>query len=182
MMVYDYNILLKVIKEAKTNKIIAENERTANKKNKLIKLEQELELSGLLDDWDDLKRTCREMEIRIMPYGGWDEAKQGTLMEDYEYFRDNGMFSKCMSSGSHWRDMFGFSYIDKELEWATTHATHSILFNGFENEDVEIDTKIELIELFMKRYEEYRTIQLQRIYTKLGQTFEEIEKIKQLSL
>ena len=87
MMVYDYNILLKVIKEAKTNKIIAENERTANKKNKLIKLEQELELSGLLDDWDDLKRTCREMEIRIMPYGGWDEAKQGTLMEDYEYFR-----------------------------------------------------------------------------------------------
>lgn len=32
MMVYDYNILLKVIKEAKTNKIIAENERTANKK------------------------------------------------------------------------------------------------------------------------------------------------------
>ena len=86
-----------------------------------------------------------------------------------------------MSSGSHWRDMFGFSYINKELKWATTHATYSILFNGFENEDVEIDTKIELIELFMKRYEEYRTIQLQRIYTKLGQTFEEIEKIKQLS-
>lgn len=177
MTVYDYSNLLKAVRNAKTDKAIAENERTVSKKNILVKLEAELKSSGLLDDWYDLKRLCRETEIRIMPYGGWDEIKYGALMEDYEYFRDNGMFSQCMSSGSHWCDMFGFSYKDREFKWRITHSTNSTLFNGFENEYTEIDTKIKLIQLFMKRYEEYRAIQLQRIYTKLGKTFEEIEEI-----
>ena len=176
-MVYDYSSLLKVIRETKKNKIIAENERTASKKNMLVKMETELKSSGLLDDWYDLKRTCRELEIRIMPYGGWDESRKGLLMEDYEYFCDNGMFAQCMSSGSYWCDMFGFSYKDREFKWKITHNTSSTLFNGFENEDHEIDTKIKLIQLFMKRYEEYREIQLQRIYMKLGKTIEETVKI-----
>lgn len=177
MMVYDYSSLLKAVREAKTNKVIAENERTTSKKNMLAKMENELKSSGLLDDWYDLKRTCRELGIRIMPYGGWDESRQGSLMKDCEYFCDNGMFAQCMSSGSHWCDMFGFSYKDREFKWKITHDTSSTLFNGFENEDMEIDTKIKLIQLFMKRYEEYRTVQLQRIYTKLGKTIEETVKI-----
>ena len=37
---------------------------------------------------------------------------------------------------------------------------------------------IKLIELFMKRYEEYRSVQLQRVYTKMGQTMEETMAIK----
>lgn len=177
MTVYDYSNLLKAVNEVKTNKAIAENERITNKKNLLVKMETELKLSGLLDDWYGLKRLCRETEIRIMPYGGWDEVKQGVLMEDYEYFCDNGMFSQCMSSGSHWCDMFGFSYKDREFKWKVTHGTSSTFFNGFENENMEIDTKIKLIQLFMKRYEEYRAVQLQRIYTKLGKTIEETVKI-----
>lgn len=177
MMIYDYSSLLKAVREAKTNKVIAENERTASKKNILAKMENELKSSGLLDDWYDLKRTCRELGIRIMPYGGWDEAKQGVLMEDCEYFCDNGMFARNMSSGSHWCDMFGFSYKDREFKWKIIHDTNSTLFNGFDNEDTEIDTKIRLIQLFIKRYEEYRLIQLQRIYTKLGKTIEETVKI-----
>lgn len=177
MMIYDYSSLLKAVREAKTNKVIVENERTASKKNILAKMENELKSSGLLDDWYDLKRTCGELGIRIMPYGRWDEAKQGVLMEDYEYFCDNGMFARNMSSGSHWCDMFGFSYKDREFKWKTTHVTNSKLFNGFDNEDTEIETKIKLIQVFMKRYEEYRTVQLQRIYTKLGKTIEETVKI-----
>ena len=90
MMLYDYRSLLKAVREVKVNKIIAENERTASKKNILAKMENELKSSGLLDDWYDLKKTCREMKIRIMPYGGWDESKQGLLMKDCEYFCDNG--------------------------------------------------------------------------------------------
>lgn len=178
MMIYNYNNLLEMVREIKVNKSIAENERTMNKKNKLVKLESELKSSGILDDWYDLKRICREFSIRIMPYGGWDEVKQGALMEDYDYFQDNGTFSEIMSSGSHWCDRFGFSYKDREFRWKILHATSSTLFNDFPNEDAEIDTKIRLIEIFMERYEEYRDIQLQRLYTKMGQTMEEIIEIK----
>lgn len=178
MMLYNYDNLLNAVREIKTNKTIAENERTMNKRNKLLRLENELKSSGILDDWYDLKRTCRELNVRIMPYGGWDETRQGVLMEDYEYFQDNGTFSQCMSSGSHWSDYFGFSYKDREFRWKILHTTSSTLFNGFSNEDAEIDTKIRLLEIFMARYEEYRDIQLQRIYTKMGKTMEEIIEIK----
>lgn len=178
MMLYNYDNLLNAVREIKTNKTIAENERTMNKRNKLLRLENELKSSGILDDWYDLKRTCRELSIRIMPYGGWDESQLGPLMEDYEYFEDNGTFSKCMSSGSHWCDMFGFSYKDREFRWKIWHTTNSTLFTEFENEDIEIGTKIKLIELFMERYEEYRSVQLQRVYTKMGKTMEETMAIK----
>lgn len=177
-MLYNYDNLLNAVREIKTNKTIAENERTMNKRNKLLRLENELKSSGILDDWYDLKRTCRELNIRFMPFGGWNESKCGPLMDDYQYFEDNGTFSQCVSSGSHWRDMFGFSYKNREFRWKIWHTTTSTLFNGFENEDTEIDTKIKLIELFMYRYEEYRTVQLQRIYTKIGQTMEETMAIK----
>ena len=178
MMLYSYDNLLNAVREIKTNKAIAENERTMNKRNKLLSLENELKSSGILDDWYDLKRTCRELNIRIMPYGGWDESVKGPLMIDYEYFEDNGTFSQSMSSGSYWCDMFGFSYKDREFKWKIWHTTSSILFKEFQNEDTEIDTKIKLIELFMSRYEEYRSVQLQRIYTKMGQTAEEIVAIR----
>lgn len=178
MMLYNYSNLLETVKEIKTNKAIAENERTMNKKNKLLRIENDLKLSGILDDWYDLKRICRELNIRIMPYGGCGESKFGALMEDYEYFQDNGTFSQCMSSGSHWSDFFGFSYKDREFKWKCLHATSTTLFTEFQNEDAEINTKIKLIELFMSRYEEYRLVQLQRIYTKMGQTVEEIMEIR----
>lgn len=178
MKVYDYSNLLYVVRETNANKIIAENNRIADKKNILSKMEMELKTSGLLDDWYDLKRLCKEAAVRIMPYGGWDEVKFGKLMEDYEYFCDNGMFSICMSSGSHWCDMFGFSYKNREFKWKITHSTSTASFDGFADELGEIVTKIKLIELFMERYEEYRNIQLQRIYMKIGKVAEEIIAIK----
>lgn len=178
MKLYDYTNLLDAVKEIKINKAIAENERTMNKKNKLLRLENELKSSGILDDWYDLKRICREFDIRIMPYGRWDETKHGKLMDDYGYFMDNGTFSICMSSGSHWCDYFGFSYKDREFKWKIMHTTSIVLFDGFSDEDRRIDTKIRLIETFMKRYEEYRNIQLQRLYAKMGKTIEEIIEIK----
>ena len=178
MMLYNYDNLLDAVREIKTNKVIAENERTMNKMNKLLRLENTLKSSGILDDWYDLKRTCRELDIRIMPYGGWDESKFGPLMKYYEYFQDDGTFSKCMSSGSHWADYFGFSYKDREFKWKCLHTTRTTFFNEFDDENTEIDTKIRLIELFMSRYEEYRLVQLQRIYTKMGRITEETMEIR----
>ena len=178
MMIYDYNNLLKAVREIKTSKIIAENERTASKKNKLAKLELDLKSSGLLDDWYDLKRTCKELGIRIMPYGGWDEEQQGPLMDDFEYFDDSGMFLERKGPSSDRHNMFGFSYKDMEFKWRTATLASPVSFHGYDNEDAEIDAKIRLIKLFMANYEEYRAIQLRRIYTKLGKEIEKIKKIK----
>ena len=66
MKMYDYSNLLQAVRETNTNKIVAENNRIADKKNALSKLEMELKASGLLDDWYDLKRLCREADVRIM--------------------------------------------------------------------------------------------------------------------
>ena len=81
MMLYNYDNLLNAVREIKTNKTIAENERTMNKRNKLLRLENELKSSGILDDWYDLKRTCRELNIRIMPLQRV-YTKMGQTMEE----------------------------------------------------------------------------------------------------
>ena len=178
MKLYNYDNLLNAIREVNINKTIAQNDRTMNKRKQLLRLENELQTSGILDDWHELKRVCRVSDVRIMPYGGYDESKSGKLMDDYEYFQDNGIFAKRISSGSHWCDKFGFSYKDREFRWKIWHETDTTLFNEFQNEDAEIDAKIKLIDLFMKRYEEYRTVQLQRVYTKIGKSMEEITAIR----
>ena len=178
MMIYDYNNLLKAVREIKTSKIIAENERTTSKKNKLAKLELDLKSSGLLDDWYDLKQICKELRIRVMPYGGWDEEQQGPLMDDYKYFDDSGMFLESKGPSSDWHNMFGFSYKDREFKWRTAPLASPVRFYGYDTEDAEIDAKIRLIKLFMSNYEEYKAIQLRRIYAKLGKEIEKIEKIK----
>ena len=113
-----------------------------------------------------------------MPYGGWDEEKQGVLMDDFEYFEDNGMFMKCMSSGSHWSDYFGFSYKDREFKWKSVILHHLHYSMVLMMKPLNLIQKIKLIELFMERYEEYRNIQLQRIYMKIGKVTEETIAIK----
>lgn len=178
MKIYDYSNLLTAVRESNVKKIMAQNERVLTKRAALLQLELELKESGILDDWYDLQKTCREADIRIMPYGGWDELKKGPLMDDYRYFEDNGMFMDCISSGSHWVDYFGFSYKNREFRWKIIHQTSTIFFRGFADENSEIDAKIRLIWLFLKRYEEYRNIQLQRIYVKIGKITEETLQIK----
>lgn len=176
MKIYDYSNLLTTVRETNVKKIMAENERVLTKRAALLQLELELKESCLLDDWYDLQKTCREADIRIMPYGGWDELKKGPLMDDYRYFEDNGMFMDCISSGSHWADYFGFTYKDREFKWQIYHSTSSSLFRGVEDENTELDVKLKLIRLFMERYEEYRNIQLNRIYAKIGKVMEETAK------
>ena len=104
MKIYDYSNLLTTVRETNMKKIMAENERVLTKRAALLQLELELKESCLLDDWYDLQKTCREADIRIMPYGGWDELKKGPLMDDYRYFEDNGIFRQPFFFYYHGRD------------------------------------------------------------------------------
>ena len=75
-------------------------------------------------------------------------------------------------------DMAPFSYYDKEFEWNIWHSTDYVLFSKFSNEDSEIETKIKLIQLFLSHYEEYRSVQLDRINKKMSKISEETKEIK----
>lgn len=82
MTIYDYSDLLKMIANINTDKIIAKNERTMNNKNRLAKMENKLLTCGILNDWYDLKKSCKRLNVRLAPYGNWDEETQGPLMKD----------------------------------------------------------------------------------------------------
>ena len=73
MTIYDYSDLLKMIANINTDKIIAKNERTMNNKNRLAKMENKLLTCGILNDWYDLKKSCKRLNVRLAPYGNWDE-------------------------------------------------------------------------------------------------------------
>ena len=81
MTIYDYSDLLKMIANINTDKIIAKNERTMNNKNRLAKMENKLLTCGILNDWYDLKKSCKRLNVRLAPYGNWDEETQGPLMD-----------------------------------------------------------------------------------------------------
>ena len=81
MTIYDYSDLLKMIANINTDKIIAKNERTMNNKNRLAKMENKLLTCGILNDWYDLKKSCKRLNVRLAPYGNWDEETRRSAYE-----------------------------------------------------------------------------------------------------
>lgn len=81
MTIYDYSDLLKMIANINTDKIIAKNERTMNNKNRLAKMENKLLTCGILNDWYDLKKSCKRLNVRLAPYGNWDERNSRSAYE-----------------------------------------------------------------------------------------------------
>lgn len=52
---YDYSNLLNAISSIKTENEVALNDRLASRKNKLAKLTNKIEQSGILEDWCNLQ-------------------------------------------------------------------------------------------------------------------------------
>ena len=179
MKIYNYNGLLKAIGEINTNKTKAENARLMSKKQKLIDLENKVKSMGILDDWYDLKSACRKANVGIMPYGRYNEDKKGPLMDACHYFKDNGIFGIDTNTSMCYNDFFGFinSNRDGKISWIFKHEG-KITDTKLKNEEEEISYKIEALNKFLEMYEEYREIQLQRIFNAMGKITEETNKIR----
>ena len=177
---YDYSGLIKVIGEIKTNQTKAINEELLSQKQHLADLENEVITSGMLEDWVQLKNTCRQVGIRLFPYGGYNsvvnnnEENTGVLMND-SYFQDEGRFAtRC---GVHGND-YGFIYKDGKLVWHWWFI-NSVVEDSFSSEKEEIATKISILQKFLDTYEEYREIQLQRVIWAMGEIAENTKKIRE---
>lgn len=180
MKLYDYSGLLKAIGELKTNQTKATNEELLSQKQHLADLENEVYCSGMLEDWSQLKNTCKQVGIRLFPYGGYNsvvnanEENTNILMKD-SYFQDEGNFSTLC--GDH-RKNYGFIYKDGKLIWHWWFL-NTIVEDSFPNEKQEVATKISILRKFLDAYEEYREIQLQRIIWAMGKIAENTEKIRE---
>ena len=179
MKIYNYNGLLEAIGEINTSKAKAENARLMSKKQKLIDLENKVESMGILDDWYNLKRACEKANVRIMPYGGYNEDKKGPLMNSCHCFQDNGIFGIDTNTSVCYNDFLGFinRNRDGKISWIFRHQGKTTN-TRFKNEEEEISYKIEVLNKFLEMYEEYREIQLQRIFNDMGKITEETNKIR----
>ena len=177
---YDYSGLIKVIGEIKTNQTKAINEELLSQKQQLADLENEVMTSGMLEDWTELKRTCRQVGVRLFPYGGYNsvvnknEENTSVLMND-SYFQDNGMFAT--SCGFH-RYNYGFIYKDGSIVWQWWFIGKTVN-DSFCSEKEKIATKISILKKFLDTYEEYREIQLQRVMWAMGEIAENTKKIRE---
>ena len=175
MKMFDYSELIRVIDNVE---IREEKERVMgvlNLKERYNELERSMIESGILDDWNRLKRLCAKANVRLCVSHLSNHSIGCVLgVGDFSYcneYDDNGMIRKHMSSGSHWCDDYGFTYdADKGIVWKISHDTNTHWFDGFTvTQDKEkYETRIYLLERFRDTYGHYRAFQLMKIEEKFG--------------
>ena len=175
MKVFDYSELIRVIDNVEIREEREKAIGLLNLKDKYNELERSLIKSGILDDWNRLKRLCAKANVRLCVSHIGDNSIGYVLgVGDFRYcneYDDNGMIKKSMSGGSHWCDDYGFTYeADKGVIWKISHMTNTSHFNGFSmaQEKEKYETRIYLLERFRDTYENYRKFQLMKIEEKFA--------------
>lgn len=175
MILHDYSDLLRAISDLKTEKEQEKNRIRSNKVNEVLELESYLIKSGILEDWRQLKISCKSAGVRIMPYGTYDEDERfryKTLMRDFYMFLDNGRFATEIIDMDYSCN-FGF----------TSNETGNIIWRPsqlkYQESETELcERKLYVMHKFLELYEEYKYIQLSRIYAKMAQMENEIKNLK----
>ena len=175
MKMFDYSELIRVIDNVEIREEKEKVMGVFNLKERYNELERFMVESGMLDDWNRLKWLCAKAKVRLcVSHLGNNSIGYMLGVGDFRYcneYDDNGMIRKCMSSGSHWGDDYGFTYeADKGIVWKISHMTNTHWFNGFSEaqEKEKYETRIHLLETFRDTYENYRTFQLKKIEEKFA--------------
>ena len=160
---YDYSGLIKVIGEIKTNQKKAINERLLSHTQQLLDLENKVISSGMLEDWENLKNTCKKAGVCL-----------NISNSKYDNYKGHGGFADFATSSHNFLMYnFGFRSNNEGLIWQWDNSQAK-----FENEEYEIKTKMYLLNKFLDTYQEYREIQLQRIIKKMGDIVDNTKKIR----
>lgn len=185
MKMFDYSELIRVIDNVEDREEKERMNGILTLKERYKELEHSLIESGILDDWNRLKQLCLKANVRLcVSHIGEYSIGYVLGVGDFKYcnvYADNGMIRKCMSSGSHWSDYYGFTYAaDKGIVWKIRHTTDSWHFNGFnEGQDEEkYNIRIYLLETFRDTYEHYRKFQLMKIEERFGDRIKTEDIIK----
>jgi len=176
---FDYSGLIKTIGEIKTSEIKMLNEELFSQKQHLADLENKVNTNGILEDWAELKHTCKQVGVRLCPHGGYNsvvnknEEKIGTLIKG-SCFRDNGCFSDNIQG-----NYYGFTFRNGNVVWGWFEKCNLYCSCKFETEGQEVVHKIKLLQNFLDTYEEYREVQLQRVIWAMGELAENVAKIRE---
>lgn len=161
---YDYSGLLKAIGDIKTDKKKALNERLLSHKQQLTILENKVISSSMLQDWENLKNVCIQAGVNL-----------NLAHNKYDKYKGHGTFADfVLSSHNFLHYNFGFVFKDGDLVWRWDNTKAQ-----FEDEEYEIKTKMYLLNEFLDTYEEYREIQMQRIFNAMGSISDETAKIRE---
>lgn len=168
MKLYDYTNLSKTIAEAKKDKIDYEEHRERDRlsrlKNELVRLEDELAESGILEDWYNLQSVCEEHSVSLNVMDDWNGVEiRGPLSN----FQKNGFFG-ISTLQNRSKVFYGF-YVGRhgELWWSFSKWNTDGLPESCEMDEFRDDTKIEIVKNFLDTYEAYRFTQLSRISKKM---------------
>ena len=176
MKLFDYSELIRVIGNVEKREEQEKYSNLIDLNNKYISLRDEMIENGIFDDWYRLKELCNKAGVRLCVSHQGDES-MGIVIGygDYSYckeYRDDGTFGICMSSGSSWSDYFGFKYNKHEtingFHWWIKHSGSYHGFEGFNTEEEEYQTKIDLLLAFKETYEKYRDYQLKKVEEKFS--------------
>ena len=175
MKLFDYSELIRVIDNVEMRENKERIMGILKLKERCKALESSLIESGILDDWNRLKRLCAKANVRLCVSHLADCSIGYVLgVGDHTYcnvYDDQGRIKKLMSSGSSWGDYYGFIYdSDSGIVWKSFHTTTPFGFKGFKEsqEKEKYETRIYLLETFRDTYEHYREFQLQKIEDKFG--------------
>lgn len=170
MQMFDYSELIRVIDNVEIREEREKVMGVLKLKERYKELERSLIESGIFDDWNRLKQLCAKAKVRLcVAYQGDNSIGYILGVGDFRYcceYNDNGMIEKCMDSGGHWSDHYGFVYeADKGIVWKIYHMTNTHWFDGFSvtQEKEKYEARIYLLETFRDTYENYRAFQLKKI-------------------
>lgn len=184
MKLFDYSELIRVIDNVEIREQNEKDMALNELKKKYSDLKRNILASGILNDWNELKKLCSKAKVRLcVSHVG--NSSIGCILnhkDGFSYckeYSDNGTFSRCMSNGSSWSDYFGFIYDPKDgLRWNITHTSTYHGFNWFHTQEEEYETKINILETFINTYEIYRDFQLKKIKEKFQSRIEPEDILK----
>ena len=169
MKMYDYSELIRVIDNVEIREEKEKAMELLSLKDRYNRLERNLVESGILDDWNRLKRLCAKADIRLCVAQLGNNSIGCVLgIRDYLFCReyaDNGLFLKDKGYND---GFYGFEYkADKGIVWKFSNVD---FFKGVgkELEKERYETRIYLLETFKNTYEIYRDFQLQKVEGKFA--------------
>lgn len=167
MELYDYSLLLKIIKTINTNNVLLEVNKVDSLRTKLAVLENKLINSGILEDWYALSEVIKESGANgyaKVNYAKYNAPKMyiEKMKDNYIQFDNKARFQMLMSSGSSWSNYFGIDITkchDKgTLVWSKWDGSANCYhgWSCFMDEISEYSTKTAIIEKIFEVYDEYR--------------------------
>jgi hypothetical protein len=185
MNIYDYSNLLTVIDELDVEKAKLINKKEMNEKNRLIDLENELNNSGMLEDWKGLIEAMKKAGVRGCPCPN--------RLPGMAQFGDNYRFVYRVNGGSsgYREDYFALTIEDKHIKtskkfgyckWSTGYGSErqiDIFAEYGQNPEMhKVRVKTTLIKEFMENYPKYREFKLKEIYEAIGKRAEKVQELR----